>query len=117
VGHKLGGIALNWRDLATLHQGLVGLAIGTGLPVAPELPLMRAPFLRDVDLRFEQTQSYESADTDVLTRSREVEPDATIKTWVYNRRRGEELERYSYVYTKAILMARRCRWPWRWGCD
>ena len=107
VGHKLGGIVLIWNELAQLHQGMVQLASITGLPIAPDLPLMRAPFLRDVDLRFEQTQTYESAETDVLTRSREVQPDATIRTWIYNRSRGQELERYSYVYTKAILAARR----------
>ena len=82
-----------------------------GLPplpfLMPAFPLQRAPFLRDVELSLEASQNYEVAGSDVLTRSRETEPDATIDTWVPRLKRGEDLERYAYVYTKAILAARR----------
>ena len=101
------------RGLIADLLGLVLAAIGQlpglpfPIPVMPAFPLMRAPFLRDVNMVFEKTQFYDSIDSDVLARSHEVEPDATIETWVYNRLRGEELERYSYVYSQAILAARR----------
>ena len=107
MGHKLGGPIFPYRDVAALHQGLVLLALGFGAPVAPAFPLQRAPFLRDVEFSFEFGQNYEVAGSEVLTRSRETEPDATIDTWVPRLKRGEDLERYAYVYTKAILAARR----------
>jgi hypothetical protein len=94
--------------IAQFHQALVLLAWGQLIPgapplpfVMPDLPLQRAPFLREVRMQFEQTQAYKRPGSDVLTSSREIEPDATIETWVYNRVRGAELDRYGYVYTKA----------------